>query len=443
MKKLLKELYWAGVKAVNPEKLVKKNIKLFLKFYKKQNRKKIIIISIGKASFKMAMAGAKELKENFYMGIIITKYGHIDKNLLKNKTLEKFKIFEAGHPLPDENGLKATKEVLKIIEKEKKDSIFLILISGGSSSLFIAPSDGISLKDKIKTTEILLKAGAGIGDLNCVRKHLSKVKGGNLAKLTYPAPSVSFIISDVISDKLDVIGSGPTSPDKTTFKDALKVLDKFKVKDRIPKTVLKLLKDGALGKIEENPKEKNDIFKKNKNYIIGRNEIALKEIKRKAKEMGLNAKIVSCEIEGEARVIGKKLLEFAIFEKEKLKTKKGKILIFGGETTVNVKGKGKGGRAQELALSFAINIKGKEGIYLLSAGTDGTDGPTDAAGAIVCYNTIKKAEKIKINPLKYLNENNSYNFFKKVKDLFITAPTGTNVMDLYLILIINKGFQSE
>lgn len=435
MKKLLKKLYWAGVRAVDPEKLVKKNIKLFLKFYKKQKRQKIVIISIGKASFKMAMAAEKKLKKYLYKGIIITKYGHIDKNLLKKKTLEKFKIFEASHPLPDENGLKATEEALKVIEEEKKDSVFLLLISGGTSSLFIDPSDGISLKDKIKTTEILLKAGAGIDELNCVRKHLSKVKGGNLAKFIYPAPFISFIISDVISDKLDVIGSGPTFPDKTTFKDTLRVLDKFEVKDKIPKNVLKLLKDGALGKIEENPKEKEKNFKKNKNYIIGRNEIALKEIKRKAKEMGLNAKIVSREIVGEAKIIGKKLAKFAIFEKEKIKTKKGKIFIFGGETTVNVKGEGKGGRAQELALSFAINIKGKEGIYLLSAGTDGTDGPTDAAGAIVCANTIKKAEKMKIDPLKYLNENNSYNFFKKVKDLFITGPTGTNVMDLYLILI--------
>lgn len=435
MKKLLKKLYYAGVQAVNPEKLIRKNIKLFLKFYKKQKKKKIVIISIGKASFKMAMAGAKELKKNLHKGIIITKYGHIDKNLLKNKALKKFKIFEAGHPLPDENGLKGTKEILKTIEEEKRDSIFFILISGGASSLFIAPSYGISLKDKIKTTEILLKAGAGIDDLNCVRKHLSKVKGGNLAKFIYPAPFVSFIISDVISDKLDVIGSGPTCPDKTTFIDALEVIEKFKVKDKIPKNVLKLLKDGALGKIKENPKEKDKIFKKNKNYIIGKNEIALKEIRRKAKEMGLYAKIVSREIEGEAKIVGKKLSEFAISEKEKLKTKKGNIFIFGGETTVDVKGKGKGGRSQELALSFAINTKGREGIYLLSAGTDGTDGPTNAAGAIVCPNTIKKAEKMKIDPLKYLNENNSYNFFKNVNDLFITGPTGTNVMDLYLILI--------
>lgn len=429
MERVLEKLYFKGIKAVIPEKLLKENIKLFFDFFKK-HKKKVVLISIGKASSGMAKAAILKLKEKFYKGILITKYGYS-----KNFKIKNFKMFEAGHPVPDKNGLNATKEVLKLIKEEKKDSIFFILISGGASSLFVYPRDGITLKDKIKTTEILLNSGADINELNCIRKHLSKVKGGNLGRYIYPSPALSFIISDVISDKLDVIGSGPTSPDNSNFKDAFKIIKKYKIQKKLPKNVLKILKYGIEGKIPENPKKGDKIFKNLKNYIIGKNEIGLKEIKKMAEKMGIKAKIISKDIKGEAKVLGKYLAKIAIEEKEKKIIKKPLLLIYGGETTVQVKGKGKGGRAQELALSFALKINGLDGIYLLSASTDGTDGKTDAAGAIVDGKTIKKGKEIGLDAKEFLKNNDSYNFFKKINSLFITGPTGTNVMDFYLILI--------
>lgn len=431
MKKILKKLYFEGIKAVDPETLMEKNFPLFWDFFYKKKRKKVVLISFGKASLNMAKGAIKELRDYFSNGIILTNQIPSEKNFYSIS----IKIFTGGHPIPDENSLKGTEEVLKLIEREKKDSIFFILISGGGSALLSAPKDGIKFKDKIKTVEILLKAGANISDLNCVRKHLSKVKGGNLAKFIYPAPAISFIISDVLGDKLDVIASGPTYPDSTKFEDALKIIEKYKIKDEVPKNILNFLISGKGAKIEENPQKGDKIFKNIKNFIIGNNEIALKEIKRKAEKMGIEAKIFSKDLRGEAREAGKKLAKIAIEEKEKKKSEEPLLLISGGETTVKVKGKGKGGRAQELALSFAKNIKDREGIYLLSAGSDGRDGMTDAAGAIVDGNTVKKGEKFGLDADRYLNNNDSYNFLKRTDSLFITGPTGTNVMDFYLILL--------
>lgn len=433
MKEILKKLYFEGIRAVHPEELVKKNFPLFWDFFYKKKRKKVVLISFGKASLNMTRGAIKELGNYFSRGILLTNQIPLEDNFYS--TPLPLKIFIGGHPIPDENSLKGTKEVLKLIEKEKKDSVFFILISGGGSSLLSAPKDGIKFKNKIKTIELLLKAGANIKDLNCVRKHLSKVKGGNLAKFIYPAPAISFIISDVSGNKLDTIASGPTYPDSTKFEDVLKVIEKYKIEDKIPKNIFNFLISGKDGKIEENPKRGDKIFKNIKNYIIGNNEIALKEIKRKAEGMGIEAKIFLKDLKGEAREIGKKLAKIAIAEKEKKKSAKPLLLISGGETTVNVKGKGKGGRAQELALSFALNIEGKGGIYLLSAGSDGIDGPTDAAGAIVDGDTIKIGEKIGLKAGDFLKNNDSYNFFQKTDSLFITCPTGTNVMDFYLILI--------
>ncbi len=432
MKEILKELYFSGLSAVEPSKLVKENIKILFEEIEKAKGKKAVLFSIGKAGYKMAKGAMEELKDYVKNGIVLTKYGHLD---LKEKIFKNLKILEAGHPVPDKNGLKGTKEILKRIEEEKESSIFLIMISGGTSSLFVYPKEEISLREKIRTTEILLKRGANIFELNCIRKHLSKVKGGNLLKFLYPAPTISFIISDVVGDKLDVIGSGPTTPDETTFIEAMEILKKYKIEKEISKNVLNLIKKGVEGKIEENPKKNDKIFKNVKNILIGNNSIALKEIQKKAEERGIFSKILLKDIKGEAKEVGKYLAKIAIEEKKNKKIEAPLLLIFGGETTVNVKGNGIGGRAQEVALSFAKEISGLEGIFFLSAGSDGTDGPTDAAGAIVDNNTIKEGEKSGLKAKEFLENNDSYIFFKKINSLFITGPTGTNVMDFYLILI--------
>jgi glycerate 2-kinase len=339
--------------------------------------------------------------------------------------------------VPDENGLKGTEEIIRLLKNSKENTLAVCLISGGGSALLVAPYEGITLKEKQKITQQLLKAGADIYELNTVRKHISKVKGGRLAEIAYPARILSLILSDVIGDRLDVIASGPTSSDRTTYKDALMVLKKYRLIESSPRSVVGILNRGINSLIPEIPKKGNIIFKHVENMVIGSNKILLDAAKEKAEKLGFDVEIISSELSGEAKDVGKWLAQKSMTMKcsKDKKIKKSTCLISGGETTVTVKGKGVGGRNMELALSFAIEINGIDGITLLSAGTDGTDGPTDAAGACVDGQTVSKAKAIGIYPEAYLRNNDSYNFFKKTNELFNTGPTGTNVMDIQIVRI--------
>ena len=303
--------------------------------------------------------------------------------------------------------------------------------------MLVAPHKDISLAEKQEITQLLLKAGANIQELNTVRKHLSRIKGGRLAEIASPAGVLSLILSDVIGDPLDVIASGPTSPDQTTFEDALKVIKRYDLEDKIPEKARLILLRGAAGEIAETPKEGNPVFARVQNVIVGSNKKAIETAKSEAEGRGYRTVVVSADLQGEARDAAAWLAGKAIEARRRLAGgSQGKIcLIAGGETTVTVRGNGLGGRNTELALAFAEKIKGMQGITLLSAGTDGTDGPTDAAGAIVDGGTIERAEAAGINPGDYLKNNDSYNFFKAAGGLFITGPTGTNVMDLQIILL--------
>lgn len=420
---LLTEMFYASLEAVNPYMSVKTHVERIRSIYKDRNYSKLLTIGFGKASCLMAKAVEDNLMGFIDAGIIITKYGHC----LYKPT--KIKVYEAGHPVPDENGLRGTKEIINLLKSADEKTLIVCLISGGGSALLVSPYKGIALADKKKITELLLKTGADINEINTVRKHISKIKGGRLSEIAYPANIISLILSDVIGDRLDVIASGPTSPDRTTYDDALKILGKYGLINMSPKGIIGVLQKGTKGLIPETPKEGNGIFKDAENIIIGSNRIVLKAAKRKAEDLGFQAEILSSEITGEARKVGRQLAERAV------EAKGSKCLISGGETTVTVKGEGAGGRSMELALAFAIEIEGIDGITLLSAGTDGTDGPTDAAGAIVDGETIKKARAIGLDPVEYLNNNDSYNFFKKTGDLFITGATGTNVMDIQIVSI--------
>lgn len=432
MKQTLKEMatriFYKALEAVNPYSVVKNSTEKIRFIYQKGNFKKLIVIGFGKAACPMAKAIEDRLVDLIDSGIIITKYGHV------NYQLSKIKIYEAGHPIPDYNGLKGTKEIIKILQDSYDETLVLCLISGGGSSLLVSPYDGISLAEKQNITELLLKSGADINELNTVRKHLSKVKGGRLAEIAYPAKVLSLILSDVIGDRLDVIASGPTAPDKTTYNDALTILERYGLIDKAPKGIIEVLRKGARGLIKETPKEGDKILERVENIIIGSNKMALNAARQSAEELGLHAEIISSELRGEARDAGRWLADIAKAQKAQ-GFKRARCLISGGETTVTVKGNGLGGRNMELALAFATEIEGIDGITLLSAGTDGTDGPTDAAGAIVNGQTVIKAKNIGLNPEEYLNNNDSYNFLKKVNKLFITGPTGTNVMDVQIVLI--------
>jgi glycerate-2-kinase len=365
-------------------------------------------------------------------GVVITKYGH----RRPDDVFANVRVFEAGHPVPDGAGAAATTEALALVDAADARTLVLGLVSGGGSALFVAPAEGITLDEKQEVTRLLLAAGATIGDMNSVRKHLSLVKGGRLAQAAAPARVLSLILSDVIGDPPDVIASGPTSPDPTTYADALAVLDHRGVMARLPASVRLLLRRGSEGASSETPKPGNPLFERVENVIVGSNRLAVAAAARKAVDAGFETTVISSEVEGEARDVGAALARKARDIQATMAIEDRPVcLIQGGETTVMVTGSGKGGRNTELALAFAMEIEGTEGVCLLSAGTDGTDGPTDAAGAIADGDTIARARAADIDPSACLANNDSYTFFEKTGGLIVTGPTGTNVMDLQIVLI--------
>ena len=455
-KELATEIFYAALKAVDPYNAVKLYTDKIRSIDQYGNFKRLIVVGFGKAACSMSKAMEDNLEDLIDTGILITKYGHTieqqssrpaeqqinkENKIIHIKTTAlllycatALKIYEAGHPVPDEKGLRGTEEIVKLLKSADENTLVVCLVSGGGSALLVAPYEGITLSEKQEITELLLKSGADIYEINTIRKHLSKVKGGRLAEIAYPSKIISLILSDVIGDRLDVIASGPTAPDRTTFDDALKILEKYGLIDKTPEGIIRVFQKGTKGLIPETPKEGSKFFENVENIIIGSNRIAIDAAKQKTEELGLHAEIISSELTGEARDVGRWLTDIAR-SKRSNSSNRLNCLISGGETIVTVKGNGLGGRNMELALSFAIEIEGTHGITLLSAGTDGTDGPTDAAGAIVDGETVKKARAIGLNPEEYLNNNDSYNFFKKIGGLFITGPTGTNVMDIQIMVI--------
>jgi glycerate-2-kinase len=430
-KKMLKELFQAALKAVDPYEAVKRYTDRITSVYRTCCSDKIHVIGFGKASCRMVRALEDSIGDLIEDAIVITKYGHCE-SLYKSK---KINIFEAGHPVPDKNGLRGTEEVMSLLKNSPEKRLIVSLISGGGSALLVSPYEGITLNEKQVLTDVLLKAGVDIYGLNTVRKHISRVKGGRLAEIAYPAHMVSLILSDVIGDRLDVIASGPTSPDTTTYNDALQVLEEYRIRDKVPPAVVDLLEKGKKGVIPETPKEESKIFKRLENIIIGSNKIALIAAQEEAEKRGLTVEIISSELSGEAKEMGKWLAGKAQEIKQSKDIRRPHCLISGGETTVTVTGIGLGGRNMELGLSFAMETEGMNGITLLSAGTDGTDGPTDAAGAIVDGQTVIRAKALGMVPETYVKNNDSYHFFKEINELFVTGPTGTNVMDIQIMVL--------
>jgi hydroxypyruvate reductase len=311
------------------------------------------------------------------------------------------------------------------------------VISGGGSALLVSPAEGIDLTEKQATTSELLSCGASIDEINALRKHLSRLKGGQLARLCSPASVVTLILSDVVGDPLDVIASGPTVPDSSTFEDCLKIVERYELVDRLPKSVIQHLERGASGALPETPKQGDPVFDRVQNEIVGNNLSAILAASREAESLGYKPLILSTLIEGETRDVAG--VHAAIF-REVLATgyplTTPACILSGGETTVTLKGKGKGGRNQECSLAVALHIQGEDRVFFLSAGTDGTDGPTDAAGAFADGTTVERGRALNMEAIDYLDENNSYPFFEALGDLLITGPTNTNVMDLRICLIV-------
>lgn len=438
LRKQAEEIFKHVICTLDPKHLVEKKVsvhesKLLIeqKEYNLSNYEHIYVIGGGKACAPMAKAMERILGDRLDNGIVVVKYNH-------GLSLKKIKIVEASHPIPDISGQRGTSEILKLLSNSGEKDLIICLISGGGSALLVQPHREITLQDIQITSNELLACGAKIDEINTVRKHLSIIKGGQLAKASYPSTLITLMLSDVIGDPLDIIASGPTVPDESTFKDAFKVIQKYSLESRIPDSVCKILKRGKTGEIEETPKRGNTIFDKTQNVLIGSNKIALEAAKEKATDLGYNTIILSSLVQGESKDAA---IFFTAIAKEIYRTEtpisKPACIIAGGETTVTIKGNGMGGRNQEFALSAAIEIEGYEDIVILSAGTDGTDGPTDATGAIVDAHTCKYArEKFYLNPEDFLSRNDSYHFFNKIEQHLITGPTLTNVMDIMIALII-------
>src|SRR5262245_52735617 len=390
----------------------------------------LYVVGAGKAAAKMARAVEALLGERIAGGLVIVKQEHS----IPLKTLE---IVDAAHPIPDPAGIKATEVIIQLLRRTQKTDLILCLVSGGASALLSCPVVGVSLQDKQQTTQALLNCGARIQEVNAIRKHISRIKGGRLAELAYPATVLSLILSDVIDDSMDNIGSGPTAPDSSTFADCLSIIDRYGVGDMIPVVVTTFLKKGAEGEIPDTPKADNPIFQQVQNLLIGNNQLAIVAAKEKAQALGYNALVLSNSVEGEARNVA---IDHVLSARDVLSSsspvRPPACIISGGETTVTIRGSGLGGRNQEFALAAALEIDGLEGIVVLSGGTDGTDGPTDAAGGIVDGTTIRRARNRGLDDRSYLERNDSYPVLKAVGDLLVTGPTLTNVMDLRLVLIV-------
>lgn len=418
-------IFRAAVQAADPRKTVRAALERedFSRY------RRIFIVGAGKASAAMAQAAEQVLGRRIHGGWINTKDGHL-------APLRRVTLHEASHPVPDARGVEGARRIAEIAAQAQEGDLLVCLISGGGSALLPLPAEPVTLEEKQKTTRLLLACGATIQEINAVRKHLSAIKGGRLARLAQPAHVLALLLSDVVGDPLDVIGSGPAAPDTSTFAAAWAVIEKYGLQGKIPARARRLLEDGLAGRIEETPKPGDACFLRTRNVIVGSNRLAVDAAARKARELGYRPLVLSTTIEGETRDIA---AMHAAIAREIVATGRPArppvCVISGGETTVTLRGQGKGGRNQEFALAAAIALEGLPGVLAFSAGTDGTDGPTDAAGAMADGATLARAAAAGLDARRALRENDSYPFFQRLGDLVMTGPTGTNVMDVRLMLV--------
>ncbi len=390
---------------------------------------RILVVGGGKATAPMAKAVEDILGPRLQGGMINVKYGF-------TTSLSRIEIREAGHPIPDENGVLGTKKILGLLQECGEKDLIFSLISGGGSALLAQPTGEITLAEKQDVTRMLIECGASIDEINALRKHISSSKGGQMARAAFPATTVNLMLSDVVGDRMDVIASGPFVPDTSTYREVQDVLEKYNLTD-IPPAVEKHLHAGLEGRLSETPKEGDPVFERVHNRIVGSNMIALQAAGQRAEALGYKTLILSSMVEGETREVARVHTAVA---RELLRTghpvAPPACIISGGETTVTIRGNGLGGRNQEFCLAAAMDLDGvAPRVVILSGGTDGNDGPTDAAGGIVDPLTVRRAEKAGMKALDFLDNNDAYHFLQKTGDLLMTGPTNTNVMDVRLLLV--------
>ena len=429
------QIFLAGVRSVLPEKLITGLMKLKGSILTIGEHKldlesirNIYVIGAGKASAAMGHYVETILGNRITGGHIVVRYGYSCK-------LKRIVVTEAGHPIPDSNGFKATEEIIRISEKASENDLVICLISGGGSALMADLPESLLPEELYIVNNLLIRCGATINEINCVRKHLSRVKGGQLTRIVKPAQLATIIISDVPGNPLEVIASGPTVPDSSTYSDALKIIEKYNLKSDITSGIINYLNEGSIGIHPETPKPGDPVFSGTLNILAGTNQIALDAARRQASVLGFKTYIIDSELHGDVENVCESVLNTAISFKNNSEIPKPACLLYGGETTIRIRGEGRGGRNQHLALSAAVRLTNIPFITLLSAGTDGIDGTTDAAGAVVDSATVSRALSLNEDPEKYIFEYDSYNFFKKVGGHIVTGPTFTNVMDMVILLL--------
>jgi glycerate 2-kinase len=440
MRRQAMAIFQAALRAVDPVAAVLKHVRrvddaiwVGTRRFEFKDDDGILVVGAGKAGAPMAKALEDLLGTRITEGAIVVKEGH-------SLPLRRVRVHEAGHPVPDERGLRGAEDIIALVDRAGARDLVLCVLSGGGSALLVAPSEGITLADKQEVTRLLLACGADIHEINTVRKHLSRAKGGQLARSAHPATVVSLILSDVIGDDLNVIASGPTVPDASTFADADRVFNKYGIWERLPEPVKRRIRLGLKGDLQDTPKSDDPVFERCFAELVGTNIQALQAAADEAQRLGYKALILSSSIEGEAREVAKMFTAIA----REIRASANPIappacILCGGETTVTLQGDGKGGRNQEFALAAALVLDGMHKTVALCGGTDGTDGPTDAAGAIVDGYTASRARAKGLDPADYLRRNDAYHFFQALEDLVITGPTRTNVMDVYIILVGEKA----
>lgn len=437
IRKDIRDIFDAGLAAADPGIALRRfveiphegTLKISGRTYDLRRYRRIVTAGAGKAACSMAAALEDMIGDRITGGLVITKYEY-------TRPLKHVTVIEGGHPVPDEQGRAGAEKIMELFEQAGEDDLILFLLSGGGSALMPVPVEGVSLEDKRLTTELLLACGASIHEINAIRKHISAIKGGNLARAACPATLVTLILSDVIGDDLDVIASGPTVPDNSTYSDCLAIVDKYHLEDRLPHAVLTHLREGAAGNHPETPKPGDPVFDRTSSLIVGSARLSMLAARERAREIGYNALFLSSFIEGETRDAARfhgALVKEIINSGNPLP--RPACIISGGETTVTIRGTGRGGRNMEFVLAAAMELRDIEHIAILSGGTDGTDGPTDAAGAVADGRTVSRARERGINAAACLADNDSYRFFESLGDLIITGPTLTNVMDLRIFIV--------
>jgi hydroxypyruvate reductase len=425
-----------AVEAVSPEGCVNRTVRLdgeILRIdsaeYDLARAGRVIVVGVGKASARMAAALEEVLGERIAAGLVITADGY-------KVPTRKVEVVEAAHPVPDSRGLEAAERIAALVDSAEEKDLVIVLISGGGSALLTLPAPPVTLSDLIETNQLLLLSGARIQEINTVRKHLSQLKGGQLATRAFPAQVISIILSDVPGDPVDMIASGPTVPDPTTFSDAVAILNRYRLWEKVPAAVRARLSAGVDGKVPDTPKPGDPAFTRVNYVIAGSGTIAAEAAQQEGERLGYNTLILTTTLEGEAREVGK---VFAAMARELAARDRPvpapALVLAAGETTVTVHGSGKGGRNQELALSAALGISGLSGVIIASLGTDGRDGPTDAAGGMVDGETLDRLHAREIDPWDVLARNDSYTALGAVDALINTGPTGTNVADLVAIIV--------